>query len=189
MAPARSRRSDSDRAAALIHVGYELEMCAEAATRVATGAARDGVEHNAYLEACLLHARNLFEFLVAERSSPRLDDLLTTDFTSTEWSAQEELPYAVQRLKAAREDLNKHLSHLTWVRVDDGAQPQWTPLQMAHDIAEVVGSWAAHVRLHDRSGAGATARTLEAHARAVALTIAEASAPSLDDGTAPPSTA
>lgn len=180
MALARPRRSDTDRAAALTHLGYELEMCAAAACRLATSTARDATEHNAYLESSLLHARNLYEFLVTGKKSARPDDLLRTDFASEDWSAREQSPPAVRRLATAYPDLHKHLSHLTWARVDDVAPPQWTPLQVAHDIAELVGSWAAHVRRHDRSGAGATARTLEAQARAVARTLADAGAPSLD---------
>jgi hypothetical protein len=167
MAATREPRSENDRTLALVHVRYELEMCAASAIRAATPNARDVIEANAYLESTLLHARNLYEFLVANRKSPRDDDLLRTDFTRMDWTASKHAPDAVRRLAAAIPDVHKHLSHLTWARVDDLTVAQWTPLQIAYDVAELVRPWAVHLSAHDRGGVGEAARTLEAVAATV----------------------
>ena len=167
MAAAREPRSEYERTLALVHVQYELEMCAASATRAATPNGRDDIEANAYLESTLLHARNLYEFLVANRKSPRDDDLLRADFTRRDWSASEHAPEAVRRLATAIPDVNKHLSHLTWARVGDVAAAAWTPLQIADDLAQLVRAWAIHLSAHDRGGVGVASRTLEGVAATV----------------------
>lgn len=129
----------SRQARAMSHVAYEIKMCCEAAVRRLH--ATDGVEESAYLEVELLHARSLYEFLVASKSA-RIDDMVRTAF-APDWTPGP--AQAVQRLKERQPVLHKHLAHLTWARVDDPEAPEWTFLEIAADTHAVTAAWARHV--------------------------------------------
>jgi hypothetical protein len=173
MADDRPRRSRADLADALGHVEYELQMCAAAAIRVATGAAGDSIEFNAYLESTLLHARNLYEFLVA---TPRQDDMGRIDFATENWDARECAPETVRQLEVAVRLLHKHLAHLTWARVDAPSKPRWETLAIADGVARLVQAWAEAVQRDDPSEAGRAAKALVAVAESAKRVIAQARA-------------
>lgn len=148
----RTVRSLEARIDGLSHVGYEIWMCAEAMAQVVGASAAVpantsdvtvGARSNAFLESGLLHARALYEFLIADHDKPRPDDMLRTDF-APEWTPS---PLdAVARLNSSPRMLNKHLAHLTWERIEN-AGPPWTYKQVAQDILDVASAWADHVRL------------------------------------------
>jgi hypothetical protein len=135
---------------ALSDVGYEVRMCCVSA-RLWLEAMDDDEradERNAFLEAELLHARGLFEFLVKRNERPQPDDMLRTAFAPA-WKAEPKA--AVQRLQKEVPLIHKHLAHLSWSRVDDvdpDATPpaiQWEFVQVAEDTYAVTLAWAKHV--------------------------------------------
>jgi hypothetical protein len=129
----------------LIQWGYELEACAACAVELE--AHPDGsVVGNACLEAHLVHARALIEFLLETKRRPYDDDMLRTDF-APEWvpSPSDE----VARVMARKESINKHLAHLTWRRVEDVEPIDWTYQQMAQDVVAIAQAWADHVNDSD----------------------------------------
>jgi hypothetical protein len=132
-----------DLEAGLLHVMYELQMCVESSTRLPRAA--DGVESNAYLEAQLVHARNLTEFLVQpiKTSKKYESDLRRIDFAPEDWNPLASTP-AAARLSAAYPIISKHLSHLTWDRVDSGQQP-WAYPTLAQDVIETMAAWGKHL--------------------------------------------
>jgi hypothetical protein len=143
MAKPRAPRSREDRSTALSHVAYEVWMCADAASRVARNVARDLTEHNAYVEVVLLHARGLLEFLT--RDGTRDDDMLRSEFAAP-WSPSTlGERAAMKRLEDAKPDMDKHLAHLTWRRVDETDKHSWTYLQIAQDSITLARGWAKHL--------------------------------------------
>lgn len=152
----RPRRSPTDLTEAFVHVQYEVSACAEYARRLAARHAQDRDEEIAYLEAVLLHARALHEFLIKPiEDKPRLEDMLRTDF-GPEWhptaARDETLRRAANALAAAVEDMHKHLAHLTWARVENPAPAVWSFVEIARETLIVVGAWARHVAAKSRDG-------------------------------------
>jgi hypothetical protein len=116
-------------------------MC-EAARLLRAGPV-DGVSSNAYLESMLLHARALAEFLVLSRSRP--SDIRRQDFAD-EWSPTP--VEAVARLTDHVPTLDRHLSHLTWERVETGP-PSWEYHQVADDVLMIAFAWLDHLNKRD----------------------------------------
>ena len=125
---------------AMTHIGYEVEMCALSGYRMLTVTDQHAV--NAYLECTLLHARGLEEFLVMTKGRPRTDDMLRTQF-APEWTPAP--ADAVYRLGARRSDINKHLAHLTWARVDRPESPAWPWIEITVDTVAIARAWVEHV--------------------------------------------
>lgn len=148
----RRRRSPTELQEALgIHIEYEVSACAEYARRLATHHSSDRDEEIAYLEALLLHARALHEFLLRPLvDRPRQEDMLRTDF-APEWdpkaddSGTKRLKRAATELDVAVPDMHKHLMHLTWRRVEDQGPAVWSFVDIAQRVTVVVGAWARHV--------------------------------------------
>ena len=101
-------------------------------------------QRNAYLEAELLHARVLAEFLLG---SPRSDDIDRRGFSAgSDWTPGPAT--AIERMRAAQLVTHKHLAHLTWARVDDGSNA-WEYPQLAVDVLDAVGEWGEHVQQYE----------------------------------------
>jgi hypothetical protein len=149
---AHASRPMAEKTDALAHIAYEVQMCAEAAIRCAqqevllrTGAVRDQAPRNAYLESSLMHARGLYEFLIKDKRRPRDDDMLREDFGPAWKAAPGREVEAKIRLAAWLPDAYMHLAHLTWRRVDEPDQHEWTPVQIASDIINLSRGWAVHI--------------------------------------------
>lgn len=75
-----------------------------------------------YLEAFLVHARNLQEFLYGEVDA-KPSDVAATDFFEDPsiWTSGRPRPSSLLNLNGGtlRHLINKHVAHLTWDRVDD----------------------------------------------------------------------
>jgi hypothetical protein len=137
-----AERSDADLKEGLKHVGYELYMLAESAAQLAA-TVWGSVEHNAYLEAQLLHARSLIDFFVVvkDEKSYRPDDMRRTEF-AREWTPAP--AEAVVRLRAAPKVIHKHLAHLTWERINT-AGTEWKYVTIAGDVVDVARAWNNHL--------------------------------------------
>lgn len=105
--------------------------------------AEDGVLANALLESVLLHARALADFFVLDRGYPT--DIKRTDFAPA-WTPQP--ADAAQRVQDNYRDLDKHLAHLTWARVE-AAQPPWSYLDIVTDLAGIADRWWRHLHKAD----------------------------------------
>ena len=83
---------------------------------------------NATLESMLVHARNLLDFFCGAPSAK--DDIRAGHFVSkggSSWTSSK-----LGFLKEHKDDINKHLSHLTFARV--GEKPQWEPSRIQTEI-------------------------------------------------------
>jgi hypothetical protein len=127
-------RSIDERQRALVHVGYELTRMVELALRIGPAdRAGDKVAADAFLEATLVHARNIIEFL--KGGGRYLSDMRPSTFI-TGWELE---PALAERLGDAKADIDRHLSHLTWKRVDDGAVG-WPYKNVARQVVEAFRS-------------------------------------------------
>jgi hypothetical protein len=103
--------------AAASHVGYELDqLCAMPNLLIETRSREEDDAYNAALEAMLVHARNLTEFLVRGRDRR---DIHRHDFLPS-WNPPRSAARA--RLERDWKTISEHLSHLSWQRVDAGRQ-------------------------------------------------------------------
>jgi hypothetical protein len=129
------------------HIAYEVEMCVDAAVRcvLAAGPGGDDTARNAFLESALLHARCVFEFLDAKKRDRRDDDMIREDFGPPWKPAKGKEQEARTALHKVKPDIDKHLAHLTWQRVDDPETPSWTVLQVAQDVTTLARAWATHL--------------------------------------------
>jgi hypothetical protein len=87
----------------------------------------------------LLHARNLGAFLIEGRY--KTSDIHRSDFAPG-WSPSNSP--TKRRLREARPLLDRHLSHLTWERVDVDAADH-DPDRIAHDMVEVMAEFVEHL--------------------------------------------
>lgn len=159
----RTRRTPRFRERALTDLGYEFDACVED-TRRLLRSLDDPTDRNAYLEAALLHARVLSEFLTRDETRPQYrDDMLRIDFASP-WLANPSVAdrraglvggdqgvrASVLRLDRAVLLANKHLAHLTWARPSSargatGADNVDTLfVQIVLDVATILSGWLAH---------------------------------------------
>lgn len=139
----------------LSHVGYEVFACCEYAAALPDAhakAAADpkdkvaGLSYNAFLEGQLLHARNIIDFLLRKpRAIPGRQDLLRTDF-GDDWTPTPS--GAVGRLNQHYEHINRHLSHLSWDRID--GTREWKYRRISQDVLAVTRAWNQHLATIDR---------------------------------------
>jgi hypothetical protein len=159
----RTRRTARFLERALQALEYEFDTCAEDGRRLVRGPA-DPTDRNAYLEAALLHARVLSEFLTADETRRRYrDDVLRIDFASP-WlpnlstadrkarlpGGDKDVSAAVRRLDRAVNVANKHLAHLTWARASSARDAttadniDWLFVEVVRDVATILRGWLAH---------------------------------------------
>jgi hypothetical protein len=93
----------------------------------------------ACLESMLLHARNLGEFLIEGRY--KTSDLHRSDFAPG-WSPPNSP--AKRRLRDARAMVDRHLSHLSWERDEEGKFDH-DPTGIADDMVEVMSAFVDHL--------------------------------------------
>jgi len=130
--------SQSEKAAALSDVAYEIEQIF---ALLSTWPRQMGLQQNAWLEAALIHTRQLLDFFEDSNRSVSKgrenDDVLALDFGFT---AQ---PVVFNTLY--RERLNKDLAHLSYSRQQrTGAAKSWN-LTLLQPLLERCREFADHV--------------------------------------------
>ena len=119
----------------------------------------------AYLEAALLHARVLSEFLTADETRPRFrDDVLRDRLRESVVGEARRRLIARHRLPGGDEGCarrratsdravilaNKHLVHLTWARASSARYAtaadniEWLFVEIVRDVATILRGWFAH---------------------------------------------
>lgn len=120
------------------------EICYELRALVENHCSRS--KDNAFLEASLLHGRNLIEFLLGRPKGRHRSDMAPDDFAGN-WQPQP--GPAVERLRDRLDGIDKHLAHLSWERVDwikgSGAQ-YWNYPEMADDVLAVFVAFAEQTK-------------------------------------------
>lgn len=132
---------------------YEQEAAAEAEVQ-ATLAPKNqaAVVVDALLEAQLVHARNIIEFLIQSVSDrPNRADLLRTDFLPfgvDDWTPGPNS--AVGTLNRHIQTINRHLSHLSWDRIvrPSNKAKEWDYPGIAWDVLAVAQAWRAFLDQH-----------------------------------------
>ena len=151
--PVRSRDDLSEGAA---NVGYEVHMCCEQSARLMDQVVQaalhpldevDTTLMNAWIEAHLLHARCITEFLV--RPLPRQSgamDMIRRDFAPDvpDWTPSPGASAAW--LNDHWQDFNRHLAHLSWHRGVSG--PPWDYQRGAGDVLAVAQAWCTFAETH-----------------------------------------
>lgn len=137
----KNETGQRDLPAALLQVAVEVNRCADCgARRVRALNEDDGVAADACLEAMLVHARAVLEFLLS--SSSRTSDICRSDFPCPDW----DFPSSGEA-DAFRTDMttiNKHLTHLTWERLDP-AQGTWEEEGFAARVVALAQRWNDHL--------------------------------------------
>jgi hypothetical protein len=130
------QRPDSELQAAVMHIAYELDQMVDAAVRITR--AEDSPTQNALLESTLLHARALIELLLG---TGKPNDIRAGDIAPG-WP----LPTGAARtaLKQRKLAIDRHLSHLTWTRVDDG-KAVWPYPHLVREVVDHLRGFVAAV--------------------------------------------
>jgi hypothetical protein len=134
-------RSMPERLFAATHIAYELDAMVLGASRCVEieRCDGDGTERNINLEAALVHARALIEFLV--RPPNKQGYMAPADF-GLEWDTRR---YA--KLARQLQPLNVHLAHLTWGRLDPDA-----PAVSSNIVYEVLDAYCIFVAELEAAG-------------------------------------
>lgn len=145
----------SQRQGAATQVCYELQMAVRASRQLP--ACEGQLDRNVYLEAMLLHSRNMIEFLCGRptgtpgRSQWKPRDIRPADFLE-DWNPP---PEPVERLHVQLDLIDKHLSHLSWERTKD--QREWTPA-VIDDLATLFDAFVASMEGRPHHGTFLMAR-------------------------------
>lgn len=139
--------SPRQRAAALVHVYYEIDQL----TQSDWTTARRKVDENALLESCLLHVRALLGFLQAKKRTQvrgaEQDDVIAGDFG-----------FRARRIAggaALKRKINKRLAHLTYARCRRTRTDQsWQPKRDLTPVLTRSREFIEHLlpRLHKYRG-------------------------------------
>jgi hypothetical protein len=120
------------------HVQYEWTQMAGCAARLELV---DGIrtpDENATLEALLLHARCLINFLCGNyRGGWMREDMKPADFLRAPWVLPDD--EMDRRLRGRLTVINQSLAHLSWRRVSDAQGVMWPTGLLAHEV-----HWAMH---------------------------------------------
>jgi hypothetical protein len=139
MAKKVKERTEDELARAASHTCYELLAMVDATVRLAYNG------DPAFLEATLLHARNLIEFFSEYPGSK----ITAGDFLP-DWK-----PMSGNRFQEATRVLNNWSSHLTWLRVDEEEElpsPTWDPVPLVLDLVGLVETEFADKLPRERTG-------------------------------------
>jgi len=137
-------RSMIDRLFAASQIAYEIDAMVTGTLRCIEIERRDGdwTERNINLEAALLHARALIEFLV--RRTGQGDYMAPGDF-GPDWDTR-----AYADLARQLRPLNVHLAHLSWGRLDPDAPRVSSTI--VYDVLDAFRSFADDLEAKGRIG-------------------------------------
>lgn len=99
----------------------------------------DAIGSNAYLEAMLVHARCLIEFI----ARPRNKGYIHWHDYLDEWEVADTA--ASDRASDLFGEISKHLSHLSWHRARGGENPRW-PYELPNLVMTLFKEFAVEVR-------------------------------------------
>jgi hypothetical protein len=152
----------TDRLFAASHIAYEIDAMVTGALRCVDIERREGdwTERNINLEAALLHARALIEFLV--RRAGQGDYMAPGDFGS-DWDTR-----AYADLARQLRPLNVHLAHLSWGRLDPGVSQVSSTI--VYDVLDAFRSFANVLEAEGRIGSQPIRDALAAADRRVTST-------------------
>jgi hypothetical protein len=149
---------------AVLHLRYELDAIGVYFARVGKDH-RDWDERNAYLEAGLLHVRQLVEFLItsdfewSKGGRGRDDDLRRSHFhPDKDWTPKP--ADAVERLTLGQSAIHKYLAHLTRARVDDDGA-EWNYSTLPNDLLDVAAEWVKLLEKHDKEMAASIRASID----------------------------
>jgi hypothetical protein len=146
-------RSHADLILAAGHLDYEFSEFVKDARRIH--------DDNAFLEAHLLHARTLIEFLIG-RGRRHPNDITPEDFV-TGWVVPD--TDASRRLRGSLTDIDQHLSHLSWKRVEwmhEETDPKpWSYLEIVNDMIAVFGAFVTFAHSKNAAGSWILVKRLE----------------------------
>lgn len=130
--------NDADLLSGVGHVQYEWTQMAGCAARLEQVQTIRSPEDNATLEALLLHARCLINFLCGNhRGVWQADDMKPADFLRRPWVLPDD--EMDRRLRGRLPIINRSLAHLSWKRVTNRAGVIWPTSLVAHEI-----HWSMH---------------------------------------------
>lgn len=168
------------------HLAYEVRMLFESAFALQQSSAETSTDtllwcrHNALLEAFLIHARALIDFLYPPQASDK-DDVFARHFLDNPSTWSRKRSRIPPLLKSVRDRANKEVAHLTYTRVSIGPEDKrWSFIK----IAKAIGSdLACFVRSASRDKLSqALANTLSDYAsRADKIAVIEATASTTGD--------
>ena len=145
MAELRKHRSPVELSEAIVHVQYEIRAFVEGAQYLLRH--QNDERWIESLEADLLHARALLEFLGARgRHSDK--DIAPADFgASWSWPSTSD----AARLERVLDDIDKYLSHLSWARVAFGdpgvdAGVSWRPMDLVALMSPILRDVSRAIR-------------------------------------------
>lgn len=140
--PNRDNHSQADLKKASFHLDHELNMLFVSKVELSKtkknspDAIRNAYLVNAMLETFLIHARNLIDFFYND--SPRKDDVVAKDFVS-DWETLR--PTFTVLLVETRDNANKHLTHLTYARIDLTEPWKWHFEEIESNLVEVLNKF------------------------------------------------
>ena len=130
---------------ALTYIADEVHRCAECAARRDVALSEDdGLVADACLEAMLVHARAVLDFLLNDSRFPT--DIRRSTFPGPDWDRP-----TSELATSLRDDItvvNKHLAHLTWERIDPTQEP-WEETGFAAKVVELADEWTDHLAKTD----------------------------------------
>ena len=135
-----SKRTEEELRDASKHLFYEIQMLLGTAKKLSIlRGCQDEVLKNAVLEAFLIHARNLIDFLYTK---PVQDDVAIEDFLEKAGKG-EGIPAQSSFLCHQTKRINKKLAHLTYFRVLD--EDVWDYLRITEEIRGPLNVFLAQV--------------------------------------------
>ena len=139
-------RGGRDLDAAAHHVGYEWLTLAEMTAELDQVPGTRTLTQTALLEALLIHARCLINFVCGDRDGRHhKDDIIPADFLGYEWwPADQELD---RTLRGRLPMINKHLAHVSWDRVTDGSTLIWSVVLVSHQTHWAMKLFTAEAQL------------------------------------------
>ena len=130
------------------HVVYEIDMflwlvavLGNSSTGLGASSPEDLARlHNIMIESCVLHLRNLIDFLYLDKPKP--SDVIAADFfRQNEWNSLRPTISAV--LEAARIRANKEMAHLTTDRIaGTTVEKAWNFIDLAVEIKSLMRLFA-----------------------------------------------
>lgn len=143
--PQDELRPMDERLFALSQIVYEIDTMTTATLRYRALDRAGGlrVERNIYLEAALLHARALIEFLVRK---PTSDSYMCPADFGPGWDRSN-----CGSLGRELSPLGAYLAHLTWTRIELGG-PRLSD-SLIYDVLDALEAFASHLKQLGRLGA------------------------------------
>jgi hypothetical protein len=137
-------RSDEKLELGATAVNYELGALVDCYRRLLRAEGDfDAIGKNAYLEAMLVHARCLIEFIAKPRNK---DHIHRHDYID-DWDVNDTA--ASDRARKLFSEISKHLSHLSWRRARTGQPEARWPYELPNLVMKLFTEFAVEVRRVD----------------------------------------